>query len=438
MSVQTTNVQDFFASSEELIKKYQDGAQPQNTATSTNVLNPQTVQESKVEEVKELEPARIVPPQASISTDELLKQLEEKAKAAANPTDPNAPVQPKTGDEPKEGEVENKEEEKEGEEGEKPAPEKTKKGGRPPEKTKLPESYSELVSILEKRGKLVGFEDADYQTVEDFEELLEANEQQKISTYQEEAKKQLLGSLTPAQQTVLQYAEHIQNPADLIPFLTAMDNVAYSYELNPEVPEDAEEIIRNAMAIQKLPSEAIEAEIKDLRDRDKVLDRAKHLKPVLDKYNEQQVAAMYHEQQRQKAEQDAYWRDHTQKVKKALSGDTVSGLKLKKQDREMALAALAKPDPQLGGLGIYAVIDNLLQKGEFELLTEMVILGINKKGYYEYVGSNIEKKVSENTQRMLRTSATSTPVSADVDDNANRPKLERPIKKEWFSSYNKK
>lgn len=302
-------------------------------------------------------------------------------------------------------------------EDEKPAEEpvvEKKKPGRPAEKAKIPANFADLVAIAEEKGLIKGWDDGKYETVDDVLELLQANDQEKVKIYEEEAKKQFFGSMTPAMQTVAQYAQHIQNPAELIPFLEAMDNVAYSYELDADNADHHEAIVSNMLSIQGLSNDAIESEIKDLKERDKLADRAKALKPTLDRYNEQQVAIMAQQKQKEYQQEQAKWKKYQETVfEKVVKSPTVGGLKLKKQDRDLAYAALAHAVPNRG-LGIYTIIDSLIENGDFDTLTELALLGTNKKNYYDYIGTSIKAEVAEETQRKLRTSVSSTPSAPDA------------------------
>lgn len=425
MPLETTNVSDFLSgSSEDLLQRFQNPTQPVvNIQPKIEQPQPQNQQQPKPDVYIPKQPSN----EPALSSDDILKQFQDK-----NNPNPEAQADPAVAqpDGPPDPEEENTDEEAE------TPQEKPKKGGRPPEKVKIPDSFADLVSVLEEKGKLKGWNDGKYETIEDVIELLEANEQEKIQTYEEAARQQWLSSMTPAMQTVYRYSQNLQNPADLIPFLEAMDNVAYSHDLDVENPEDQEAIIRNVFNIQGLPVDSIENDIKDLRDREKLAQRAKELKPVLDRYNHQQVAAMVQQKEQEARQQEAYWKTHQTNVfEKVVKAPTVGGIKLKKQDRDLAYAALAQPDPQLGGLGVYAIIDNLFQKGDFETLTEIVLLGANKKNYRDYIGSTIESKLAESTQRALRASTTTNTVAVDQTKNSN--KLERPVQKNWFSQYNK-
>jgi len=314
--------------------------------------------------------------------------------------------------EPKEGEVI-------------PPVEEPKKGGRPI--SKLPENFGDIVKVLEDKGKLVGFEDGKYESIEDLEALLDANFDNRLEALREEARNEVTQGFTPAMKAIFEYAKMgVQQPQQLIPFLTAVDNYQYTIQLDPKLPEHQVEIVRNALSIQGLSPDVVEAELAELSEVEGKLEkRALALKPTLDNFNQKQIEKIYAEQQRAQQDEAAFWNNHQKAVKsKIIDNKTVSGLNLKKEHRQLAYASLAQPDPQLGTLGIYALVDQLIDKGDFETLTEMLLVGFDKKAYYNYIGSSALEKQAEQTQRILRQGVKSTPVEAEKDD-VERPKLKR-------------
>lgn len=319
-------------------------------------------------------------------------------------------VEDKT-EEPKEGEPAKEEDQQ-------PADAPKEKAGRP--SNKLPEGFSTLVEEAEKKGVLFGFEDGKYETIEDFVELIKQNDEIKKEQIRQEALQNITDGLNPAMKAVLEYAKMgVQSPQEMIPFLTAVDNLQYTATLDPKVPEHQIEIIRNALTIQGLSHDDITNEIKELSEVEGKLEkRAAALKPTLDRYNQTQIEKIYQEQARAHQEEAAWWQNHEKAVKqKILDNQTISGFKMRKEHKQLAYSALAQPDPSLGNtLPIYAIIDNLIDKGQYELLAEIVLLGLDKKSYYNYVGASVAETQAEQAQRALRTNLKSTPVEAPTND----------------------
>lgn len=304
----------------------------------------------------------------------------------------------------------------------------TGKGGRP--SNKLPDDFSNIIAQLEERNVLKGFDDGEYKTIDDFVALLEANSETKIEGYQKEAEQRIFNSMSPAMKAIFDYAQMgVQRPEQLLPLITAADNLNYSTSLDANNPEHHQAIVRNGLAIQGLSAEDIEAEIKDLMESDGKLEkRAAALKPVLDKYNTKQVEDLYRAQQQEQQKERAFWESHRKEVsKQILESPTVSDLKLKRDHRETA-AYFLNPDPAMGGLPIYALIDDLIEKKQFGLLTEIVLLGLNKKDYQSYTTTAAVQKSNEQLVRKLRDSATSNTSETNSPPVKSTDKLSRPTK----------
>ncbi|TXI87032.1 MAG: hypothetical protein E6Q36_08215 [Chryseobacterium sp.] len=304
----------------------------------------------------------------------------------------------------------------------------TGKGGRP--SNKLPDDFSNIIAQLEERNVLKGFDDGEYKTIDDFVALLEANSETKIEGYQKEAEQRIFNSMSPAMKAIFDYAQMgVQRPEQLLPLITAADNLNYSTSLDANNPEHHQAIVRNGLAIQGLSAEDIEAEIKDLMESDGKLEkRAAALKPVLDKYNTKQVEDLYRAQQQEQQKERAFWESHRKEVsKQILESPTVSDLKLKRDHRETA-AYFLNPDPAMGGLPIYALIDDLIEKKQFGLLTEIVLLGLNKKDYQSYTTTAAVQKSNEQLVRKLKDSATSSTSETNSQPVKPTDKLSRPTK----------
>lgn len=297
-------------------------------------------------------------------------------------------------------------------------------------KGKLPDNFSEIVSELEKRELIKGFEDGKYETIEDVIDLLQENDKIKVESLKKQAEESLFQQFTPAMQTVLQYAQKgVRDPAELIPLLTAIDNFDYSTQLDAENPEHHEQIISNALSIQGLSDEVIKAELADLRERgdEKVAQRAKYLKPVLDDFNKKQVEAIYYKKHQEEIAQKEELRNMQLKAKEVIvDSPNLGGIKLTAQEKYDAFMAVAQPDPKTGGFPLYDILDDLYKKGKFDTLTEMFLVGTNKKLYYNKLGTTIKDEMANKTQRALRMQTTGGTDSVDLQ---KKDKITRPARR---------
>ena len=303
----------------------------------------------------------------------------------------------------------------------------TKSKGRPSEKLSE-QTKADILALIEE-GKLDGFDDGKYETKKDLQDLLDANREKWETESYTRVKGEFLNSLNPGMQFVAKYAENVTHPSELIPFLTAIDNHSYVQELDPENVSHQEQIIREVNAIKGIPDAETEDDIADLKDRNKLADRAKALKPQLDNYTKQQIIALQQQQALQLQQEQEFWINRKKELKTTLlDAPQVDGLKLKQEHKELAMVALSEKTKS-GDLYIYSIIDNLLEKKDFETLAQIAILGMDKKAYKNYIQSQQKAEDAQATIRALKTrdKGTNTSLSSQSEEAPASGTLKRPV-----------
>lgn len=308
-------------------------------------------------------------------------------------------------------------------------------------KTKLDDSFKNGLDLLFKEQKLNPYSDgteAGYIIPETFEEVLELIEDNKKSWVEsaktadrQELLDEVLATKSPAWQFLIKNAELYKDPAELVPLLTAVQNQEYSYSLDVSNTEDQEKIIRASLSLQGLPVSSIEDEIADLKDRNKLESRATALKPILDKYNEQQTQRVLLEKQQEEVKNQAFWNTHYQNLEETVfKSKELDGVKLENQHKQL-IASVLLPDEKLGGLPIYTIIDDLVAKGNFKVLAKIALLGSDEQVFDNYFLTKKAEKAAGAVQRVLRQSGT-TSNSTEFDDQGQKVK---PIKKSPYGYF---
>ena len=305
--------------------------------------------------------------------------------------------------------------------------------------TKLDDSFKQGLELLFKEQKLSPYSDGTEsgyivpETLEEVLELIEDNKKSWIdsakSTEKQELLEEVLASKSPAWQFLIKNAELYKDPAELVPLLTAVQNQEYSYSLDVDKEEDQEKIVRASLSLQGLPVSSIEEEIADLKDRNKLGNRAEALKPILDKYNEQQTQKILQEKQQEELKNQAFWNAHYQNLENTVfKSKEIDGVKLENEHKQL-IASVLLPDEKLGGLPIYTVIDDLIAKGDFTLLAKIALLGTNEEAYNNYFLTKKADKVATTVQKVLRQSG-----GSNTTDPDNEPKV-KPIAKKSAYGY---
>lgn len=325
-------------------------------------------------------------------------------------------------------------------EAEKNAASEKDKGGRPP-KTKLDDSFKQGLDKLFKEQKLSPYSDGTedgYVVPETFEDVLELIEDNK-KTWIENSKakdrdeliNEILSTKSPAWQFLIQNSEMYKDPAELVPLLTAVQNQEYSNSLDVTNPEDQEKIVRASLHIQGLPASAIEDEISDLKERGKLSNRSEALKPILDRYNEQQTEAVLLEKQQEEVKNQTFWNNHYQNLENTVfKSKDIDGVKLKNEHKQMIASALI-PDDKIGGLPIYTIIDNLIAAGNFKVLSKIALLSQDEKSFDSYFLTKKADLKAEGVQKVLRQTGTNSNPT-EFDDQNQKPKT---IKKPSYGYF---
>jgi hypothetical protein len=315
-----------------------------------------------------------------------------------------------------------------------------KKAGRP--KTKLDDSFKQGLDKLFKEDKLNPFSDGTetgYIVPETWEDVLEViDENKKIWEENSKAKDkqelldELLASKSPAWQFVMQHAETYRDPAELVPLLTAVQNIEYSESLDLAVEADQIKIIKATLSLQGLSASDIEDEVSDLKERGRVEAKATALKPILDKYNESQVDKILKEKEEKEEKKKVFWNSYYQSLENSVfKAKEIDGVKLKNEHKQLIASTLI-PDEELGGLPIYTIIDKLVAAGNFKVLSKIALLGIDEKLFDNYfLTSKADKKV-DGIQKVLRQSGTSANTSEFDSEDTSKPK---PIKRPQYGFF---
>lgn len=303
------------------------------------------------------------------------------------------------------------------------------KAGRPVEK--LDEGTKKIFSTLVSEKVLFGFEDGKIDTIKDVQDLLDANLTHRIEAQQKQIYEGVFQSMTPAMQTVLQYASQVTHPSELLPLLQTTSNAERFASLDPENPAHQEAIVRERMRMNGDSDAIIEQEITDLKDRNKIAEKAKAYKPVLQQFYERQTQQLLAEKQQEEQVFFQQVQQNEQNIRKVLDAPDMGGIKLKNNHKGIAYELLAVPkDEYGGGVGLYAVIDNLFQEGKFDKLIKLALLAGDEKAFEEVYSTKLRMQNADETIRKLNTGGRSAgpTVTSDDQDPDPEPKLRRPTR----------
>ena len=268
--------------------------------------------------------------------------------------------------------------------------------------------------------KLLAFDDGkeleDY-TAKDWQELIQANLDERANAVRRETPKQFFESLPQELQIAARYVA--DGGTDLKGIFKALSTVEETRDLDVKNVKDQKHIIREYLSATGYgTAEEINEEIEVWSDLGKLEQQANKFKPKLDKMQEKVVARKLQEQQMKKKQQEQASQNYMQNVYNTLKDGKVGDIKVDKKVQSFLYNGLVNPAyPSISGQNTN-LLGHLLEKYQFvepnySIVTEALWLLADPKGYKANIMKMGENKAVEKTVRKLKT-AQSNKTSASV------------------------
>lgn len=239
------------------------------------------------------------------------------------------------------------------------------------------------------------------QTPEEFDEVIQIQVDYKLA----EAKKQLETSWyegkSPAWKAISQYAEMVDDPTQLIPFLQGVRNIQSVSNLDEKDPEQAESIVRARMEQRGDPETIIKSQIDALKSTDNLVKTAEQVKPLMLQEEQRALAQQVSEAKMREQEYLKVVNDIRENAHKAIELPIFGKTKLKQEEKAIIYDMIAVPSEESGGYGIYSVIDKLFDTKDFETLKMITLLATKKDAFFQYLGTDIANQTAQKLQKKL-------------------------------------
>ena len=291
----------------------------------------------------------------------------------------------------------------------------TKKRGRKPIS-----GVSDVFKKLIDEEKLLAFDDGkdlDDYSAKDWQELIQANLDEKANAVRRETPKQFFDSLPQELQIAARYVA--DGGTDLKGIFKALSVVEETRDLDVKNVKDQKHIIREYLSATGYGTqEEIDEEIEVWGDLGKLEQQANKFKPKLDKMQEQVVARKLQEQDMKRKQQEQASQNYMQNVYNTLKDGKVGDIKVDKKVQSFLYNGLVNPAyPSISGQNTN-LLGHLLEKYQFvepnyNIVTEALWLLADPKGYKANIMKMGETKAVEKTVRKLK-SAQSSKASASV------------------------
>jgi hypothetical protein len=289
---------------------------------------------------------------------------------------------------------------------------------------------------LIKDEKLVPFEDDkpfEEYTLKDWEELIEANLEEKANQVRKETPKQFFESLPQELQIAARYVA--DGGADLKGLFSTLAAVEETRELNPKDEKDQEYIIREYLGATGFGTvDEIDEEISVWKDLGKLEQQAMKFKPKLDRMQEEVVMHKLQEQELRKRQQQQASNQYMENVYNTLKEGALGELKIDRKTQSMLYNGLVQPNyPSVTGKNTN-LLGHLLEKYQFvepnyTLISEALWLLSDPDGYKSKIMEKGAIKSTEATVRKLKTEQANTNSASNFNDEEDDQKRSAPSKK---------
>ena len=268
---------------------------------------------------------------------------------------------------------------------------------------------SDVFSKLIKEDKIVPFDDdkaLDEYTAKDWEELIQANLDEKANEVRRETPKQFFQSLPQELQIAAKYVA--DGGKDLKGMFATLSQVEQHKELNIKKAGDQEKIITEYLSATGYgTAEDIQEEIEIWKDLGKLETQASKFKPKLDKMQEKVVAQKLQEQELKKKQQENASQAYMKNVYETLKEGKLGDLKVDRKTQAMLYNGLVQPNyPSVSGRNTN-LLGHLLEKYQFvepnySLISEALWLLQDPTGYKAKIMDKGAQKSVEKTVRKLK------------------------------------
>lgn len=301
---------------------------------------------------------------------------------------------------------------------------------------------SDVFSKLIEKDKIIPFDDdkslEDY-SMKDWEELIEANLQERANKVRRETPKQFFESLPNELQIAARYVA--EGGTDMKGLFQTLAQVEETRELDIDKERDQEMIIKDYLSATGYGTvDEIEEEIELWKDLGKLQQQAKKFKPKLDKMQEQVVARKLEEQEMKRKQQEQASQQYMSNVYETLKDGKLGELKVDKKTQAMLYNGLVQPNfPSVSGRNTN-LLGHLLEKYQFvepnyTLISEALWLLSDPQGYKAKIMEKGAQKSIESTVRKLKTEQSSRKTSSLGVDQQEK-KAQRPAKRKIQRSNN--
>ena len=310
------------------------------------------------------------------------------------------------------------------------------KGGRP----RIDKSgLSEVLSKLVEKGEIFPFDDGksfDDYTIQDFEELIQANIAEREKAVKQNTPKEFFAALPEELQYAAKYVA--DGGTDLKGLFRILAQAEEVMDLDPDTEQGQSQIVREYLYATNFGDEdEIEEEIEGWLDRGELGAKALKFKPKLDKMQEAIVQRKIADQEQIRDQQQQAAQHYMENVYNTLATGQIGGVKLDKKTQGMLYSGLVQPQyPSMSGKPTN-LLGHLLERYQYvqpryDLIAEALWLLADPDGYKTKIKSQGSKQAVEKTVRQLKTAQAKMTTSAPIVESEEKKVRRIPRSSNFF------
>jgi len=300
---------------------------------------------------------------------------------------------------------------------------------------------SDVFAKLIKDDKIVAFDDdkdlSEY-NAKDWEELIEANLEERANEVRRETPKQFFQSLPQELQIAAKYVA--DGGKDLKGLFSTLSEVETTKTLDVKKASDQEKIITEYLSATGYgTTEDIQEEIEIWKDLGKLESQANKFKPKLDKMQEKVISQKLQQQELKKKQQENASQAYMKNVYETLKDGKLGEIKVDRKTQAMLYNGLVQPNyPSVSGKNTN-LLGHLLEKYQFVepnygLISEALWLLQDPDAYKAKIMSKGAQETIEKTVRKLKTEQSSAGgaslgVHQAEEDNKRKSSSKRKIQR---------
>lgn len=244
---------------------------------------------------------------------------------------------------------------------------------------------------------------------EDFDRVIELQIEHQLNKKYKDVETNWYSSKSPAWQAVAKYADLVDDPSLLVPFLQGVKNLQSISEVDETSEQGAEAIVRARMERRGDPEEVINSQVESLKTAGKILEAAKQFKPLMINEEQQELVR----QQREAQLQQQNWLRDVSEIEdaaiKAIESPIFGNKKITRDEKSAIYEMIGTPKGP-DGYQIFQKIDSLFEKRDAEsmnMLVQIALLLSKKDAFYNYLGSSAAERTAAGLQRKLQVASAS-------------------------------